>query len=118
MTNTIIAAAAIIAMLTGAAGADAMRKQTNVPILGEWTETEDKAITPDMQEMFDQAMEKLIGVDYTAIELIETQLVNGTNYKFRCEAQVVYPGAEKKEAIVTIHKDLQGNLSILNIEAE
>ena len=115
MTKTIIAAAAVIAMLTGA---DAMRNQTNAPILGGWTETADKAITPEMQEMFDQAMEKLIGVDYTAIELIETQLVNGTNYKFRCEAQVVYPGAEKKEAIVTIHKDLQGNLNILNIEAE
>ena len=104
MLKSMIAGAAVIAMLTGAA-------------MNNTAKTEETVINEDAKAIFDEATEKLIGVNYEAIELIETQLVNGTNYKFRAESQVVYPGAEKKEAIITIHKALDGTVTILDIEA-
>ncbi len=112
MTKTIIAAAAVIAMMTG----KVTLTQTDITKCGGWTETEVNEITPEMQEIFDEAMDRIIGVDYVPVEMIGTQLVNGTNYMYRCESQTVYPGAEKKEAIVTIHVDLEGHISLLDIE--
>ncbi len=111
MTKTFIAAAAVIAMLAGTAA-----QADNKEILGGWTEAQETEITPEIQEIFDEAADKLIGVDYEAIELLETQIVNGTNYKFLAESRVVYPGAEKKTVIVTVYRDLAGNVSVLDIE--
>lgn len=106
------AGAAVIALLAGTAMTTENTQKT-----GGWSETE-KEISPEMQEMFDEATDELIGVNYEAVELIGTQLVNGTNYMFLAESQVVYPGAEKGTAIVTIHQALDGTVSILNIEAQ
>ena len=88
------------------------------PVDGGWTKVEDGTITPELQEMFDKAMEGMLGVDYVPVELLETQVVAGMNYKFRCEATVVYPGAEPKEAIVTIYKDTEGNLTVTDIQTD
>ena len=85
---------------------------------GGWSKVEDGTITPELQEMFDKAMESLVGVNYVPLELLETQVVAGMNYKFRCESTVVYPGAQPKEAIVTIYKDPQGNLEVTDIQVD
>ena len=111
MTKTLIAAAAVIAMITGTAAVN-----TNTDTLGGYTETENTAVTPEMQKIFDEAMNDMIGVNYTAKEMIGKQIVNGTNYRFLCDSQVVYPGAEKEEVIVTVHVTLDGSISILSIE--
>ena len=111
MMKTMMVSAAVIAMLTGTA----MMTDNNTQTLGGWTAREETTITPEMQEIFDEATDKLIGVNYEAVELIETQLVNGTNYKFRAEKQVVYPGAEKEACTLTIHKALDGTVTILDI---
>ena len=113
MKKMIIAAIAAVAMLTGTAAVTAQYEDTKT--VGGWTETEVKEITPEMQEIFDEATGQLIGVDYEAVELLETQIVNGTNYKFLAESRVVYPGAEKKTVIITIYRDLAGNVSVLDI---
>ena len=81
----------------------------------DWDAVEETEITPEAREIFDEATDKLIGVDYKAIDLIETQIVNGTNYKFRAESRVVRPGAETKTVIITIHKALDGTVTILDI---
>ena len=86
--------------------------------VGGWEEVQDGTITEDLQELFDKAMEGLVGVDYSPIELLEKQIVSGTNYRFLCESRVVYPGAAVRKAVVTIYEDLEGNVSILDIEAE
>ena len=112
MFKTMFAGAAVIALLTGAA---AMNNTADTQILGGWTAVEETEIAPEAQELFDEATEKLIGVDYKAIDLIETQIVNGTNYKFRAESRVVRPGAETKTVIITIHKALDGTVTILDI---
>lgn len=85
------------------------------PVLGGWTE-EEKTITEEQKEIFDQALEGLVGVDYVPVELVGTQLVNGTNYRFLCEARTVVPGAETRHVIITIHQKLSGETEILNIE--
>ena len=113
MFKTMFAGAAVIALLTGAA---AMNNTADTQILGGWTAVEETEIAPEAQELFDEATEKLIGVDYKAIDLIETQIVNGTNYKFKAESRIVRPGAEKKTVTVTIHKALDGTVTILDIE--
>lgn len=116
MTKTLIAAAAMIALLTGAAGNMAVQNNEPADTVGRWTEKEDTSIDAQAQEIFDQATGELIGVDYTAVELLETQLVSGMNYKFLAEAKTVYPGAESRKVIVTVYRDLAGNVSILDIE--
>ena len=88
------------------------------PQVGGWQKVENGVITPELQEMFDKAMQGLDGVNYVPLELLETQVVAGMKYRFRCESTVVYPGAQAKEAIVTIYKDPQGNLEVTNIETD
>ena len=112
MTKTLIAAAAVIALMTGKVSFT----QTDMTKLGGYTETENTAVTPEMQKIFDEAMNDMIGVNYTAKEMIGKQIVNGTNYRFLCDSQVVYPGAEKEEVIVTVHVTLDGSISVLSIE--
>ena len=83
---------------------------------GAWTPAEDGTITDELMEIFDKAMDEMIGVSYTPVELLETQLVSGMNYRFLCDAVTVVPGAETRQAIITIYRDLNGNCSILDIQ--
>ncbi len=116
MKKTLFAMTAVIALLAGTFGCAAKAEEAKA--FGGWTAVSDQTITPELQEMFDKAMEKLIGVGYRPISLLETQIVNGTNYKFLCEGTAVYPGAAVKTYIITIHQDLEGNAEILEIEEE
>lgn len=114
MKKLIIAAIASIAILTGTAVAAVQRE--NTPADAEWTEAEDRTVTPGMQEMFDEATDCMIGVKYMPLELLETQIADGTNYKFLAQMQDVYPGADKKAAVIIIHEDLSGSVSVLEVE--
>lgn len=107
---------AMIALLAGTFGCAAKAEETQA--FGGWTEAADQTITPELQEIFDKAAEKLIGVGYRPVSLLGTQIVNGTNYKFLCEGTAVYPGAETKTYIITIHQALDGHAEILEIEEE
>ena len=81
---------------------------------GGWTLCEG-GITDEARQAFDGATEGLVGVNYTPLVLLGTQLVSGTNYSFLCEATVVYPDAQPYYAVVTVYRDLQGKAEILNI---
>ena len=85
--------------------------------VGGWTLTEDAKLTEEAQGAFDKAMEGLVGVNYTPVALLGTQLVSGTNYCFLCEAAVVYPDAQPYYAVVTVYQDLQGKAEVKNIVA-
>ena len=87
-----------------------------IAIVGGFTPVEDGTITAELQAIFDKGLEGLASVGYKAKKLVATQVVAGTNYKFLCDATVVYPGAVATEKYVTIYKDLQGNCSLLNVE--
>ena len=87
-------------------------------VVGGWAVAEgaDTAITPELQATFDKAMEGLVGVNYTPLMLLGTQVVAGTNYAFLCQGTVVYPGAGAQWFVVYIYEDLQGNAQVLDIE--
>ena len=43
------------------------------PVSGGWSITADTSITPEAQEVFDQAMESFTGVGYEPVDLLATQ---------------------------------------------
>ena len=86
------------------------------PLLGGWNSPESPEITPELQEIFDQATEDLLGVNYTPVALIGTQVVAGMNYCFLCEAKTVVPNAVPYYANVTVYKDLNGKATVTDIE--
>ncbi|MBQ8092343.1 MAG: hypothetical protein IJ242_02030 [Clostridia bacterium] len=84
--------------------------------MGGWSLSENPAMTEKDMERFDKAMEGLVGVGYTPMLCLGTQIVSGTNYCYLCRAQVVYPDAEPYYALVYIYEDLSGQASILDIQ--
>ena len=83
-----------------------------------WQQAEDSTVTEELRILFDQACEGLIGVRFIPEELLETQMVSGTNYRFLCERQNIgmILDTSKQYAIVTVYVDPDGNAEILDIE--
>jgi len=81
-------------------------------ISGGWSEFRD--LTEEDLAVFEEAMADLDGVVYEPIS-VSTQIVAGMNYRFLCNATVVYPDAETVEKYVTVYKDLEGNVEITEI---
>jgi hypothetical protein len=59
------------------------------------------------QELFKKVTETIVGVDYEAVA-VATQVVAGTNYKFFCNARIVYPEAPYYTAMVIVFQPLPG----------
>ena len=85
--------------------------------LGGWSLTDDGSLSDAAQSAFAKAMEGFVGVNYTPVALLGTQLVSGTNYCLLCEAAVVYPDAKPYYAVVTVYESLDGAAEIRNIVA-
>ena len=83
--------------------------------LGGWTLSEDGALTEEALSAFGKASEALLGVNYTPVALLGTQLVNGTNYSLLCEASAVTPNAPAYYAVVTVYESLAGETEVRNI---
>ena len=81
---------------------------------GGWT-VEDGDIIDDDLVVFDNAMEGLLGVDYTPIALVATQVVSGRNYCFLAKATPVVQDPVSYYTFVYIYEDLEGNSSVTNI---
>ena len=112
MRRIIAISLALLALLSlTACGQKSEAAQT----VGGWTLTEDGAIDETAQAAFDNAMETLLGVNYTPVALLGTQVVSGTNYCFLCEAAVVSPDAQPYYAVVKVYEDLEGKTEILEI---
>jgi hypothetical protein len=87
-------------------------KEKSGALYGGWSHfaplnKEDKAV-------FNEAMKGMVGVGYTPLE-VSKQIVNGINYKYICEAQVVYPGAKKSIVIVDIYAPINGAPTVSKI---
>ena len=92
--------------------------ETNIygeSLTGGWAQAESPVVTDELKAVFENASEGLLGVEYSPVALVSSQVVAGMNYCFLCEATVVYPGAESTYALVWIYKDLQGNAEITQI---
>ncbi|QUJ66956.1 hypothetical protein KDD30_12695 [Photobacterium sp. GJ3] len=63
---------------------------------------------------FDEAFQGFVGVKYQPVAFAQ-QVVNGVNFKFFCNAEVVIPGSVTYPAMVTIYKPREGRASITHI---
>lgn len=80
-------------------------------LVGGWTAYH--PLTPEDQQVFKEALNGFVGVNYEPSE-VSTQLVNGTNYRYKCTASI--PPAEVVwQAIVEIYKPINGKPHIVSI---
>ena len=82
---------------------------------GGWSLSEETEITDEAAAVFEKAAQSLLGVNYTPIAELATQIVAGTNHCFLCEAEVVYPNAVPYYALVYVYEDLEGGAEVTNV---
>ena len=84
---------------------------------GEWSARRD--LTEEDEKVFAEATSNLIGVTYTPTK-VESQLVNGVNYRFYCNAVVSSENQETFTAVVYIYKsfDPEDKAYVMAIDPE
>lgn len=80
-------------------------------IVGGWTAYH--SLTEKDREVFKAAMQGFVGVNYQP-QAVATQLVAGTNYRFKCLASVP-PALVVWESVVEIFQPLNGTPHITGI---
>ena len=96
-------------MLTAASAAAADR------LAGGWSIAESQALTEETLAVFEKGMEGLLGVDYTPVAYLGSQVVAGMNHCFLCVATTVVPGAEPSYALAYMYQDLSGGVKLMNV---
>ena len=81
-------------------------------LVGGWTVYH--KLTPNDQEVFKEALTGFVGVQYSP-ELVSTQVVNGTNYRFKCTATLPGSPGTSWQAIVEIYAPINGKPHITQI---
>lgn len=81
-------------------------------LVGGWTAYH--KLTAEDQAVFNQAMKGFVGVQYTPFE-VSTQVVAGTNYRFKCKSTVPLAQPIHGEAVVQIFQSLDGSAHITSI---
>ena len=71
-----------------------------------------KDVQDDGLMAFEKATEELVGVSYTPIRVLSSQVVAGMNYCVLCKAQVVAPNAEPYYTLAFVYEDLDGNAEL------
>ena len=70
----------------------------------------------EAQTSFEKALESLLGVNYNPIQLLGSQVVNGTNYIALARGNVVSPDSATELYVMTWYADLEGNSSFTDIK--
>jgi hypothetical protein len=70
--------------------------------------------TKEATQIFDETLGKLLGVKYKLVAFA-TQLVNGTNYAFLCEAEMVTLSGSEYIVLATVHQPIKGKPYIMEI---
>ena len=83
--------------------------------MGGWTQADTPVITDELAGLLNEALESLLGADYSPVALLSTQVVAGMNYCVLCEQTVVYPGAEPEYVFLYMYVDLDGEPLITDI---
>lgn len=84
---------------------------------GGWTVSEatGAALSAEAQTAYETAMTGLVGVSYTPVTCLGTQVVAGTNYAILCRATTVTAEPASALAVVIIYADLEGGAQITSI---
>ena len=85
-------------------------------IVGGYVDVEDGTLTDELKDIFNKALEGLLGATYEPQELVATQVVAGTNYKFLASGTKTTNPVTKGTYYIYVNKDLQGTISLLDIE--
>lgn len=75
----------------------------DVKVAGEWTPYHE--LTAQDSVVFDEALKGLVGVTYQPLE-VATQIVAGTNYRYKCWAKLSGANSLQWEAIVDVFQPL------------
>ena len=78
------------------------------PNKGKFSMSNNKTVN----KCFKKAMKGLVGVSYKAVAYLGSQVVAGKNYLVLCRSKAVTPKAKYKYSLVTVYKDLQGKVSL------
>lgn len=93
---------------------------TNIPpdktLSGGWAQAESPAVTDEAMAVFDKALEGIVGMSYTTVAMLATQVVAGMNYCFLCNANGTYPDADSNYVLVKVYEDIEGNANVTSIE--
>lgn len=106
---------AVSAIVLSACGKQNKESENTSNIDGGWIKAGSPVITDDFEKVFEKAVSKLDGVDYTPVAYLASQVVAGTNHCVLCKATPVVPGAKTTYSIVYIYEDLEGNAEITEI---
>lgn len=96
--------------------ADIQQDEQDIAIVGGYTDVEDGTITDELKQLFDSVFDGFTGASYEPVELVATQVVAGTNYKFLANGTKTTNPIIKGTYYIYINKDLDGNISLLDIE--
>ena len=79
------------------------------PLMGGWSAVEEQEAG---LTAFEKASEGLLGVNYTPVYVLGSQVVAGTNYCVLAKAETVAPGAEAYYTLATVYENLDGAAEI------
>lgn len=79
-----------------------------------------KGVPSAAKKAFDKAVKKLDGISLTALALLSTQVVSGTNYRFLCRGKTVGKSSTSCLYVVDVYKNAKGkckvsSCSVLNL---
>lgn len=90
------------------------KKEEN--LVGGYTTVEDGTLNDELLEIFNKALEGYTGMKLEPVELLQTQIVAGKNFRFLANGTAVVPDAKTEKKIVTVYQDLEGNCTITDVE--
>ena len=87
-------------------------------LLGGWTACADynHMMADDDTARFETALEGLLGVNYTPVTVLATQVVNGTNYAYLAAGQTVTAEPVNGWYVVVVNQNSAGEISLVNIK--
>ena len=95
-------------------------EETDDQLLGGWEVTDTGKPgtlgSAEAQASFDKAVEELVGVGYNPIQLLASQLVNGTNYLALVRGKVVGTDSAPELYIMRWYAELDGTSTITDIQ--
>lgn len=87
------------------------------PIVGGWQigEVAREDLDDREREIFNQAMETILGEDYEPVCVLATQLVSGKNYAYLARGTTVTAEPVSSFCIIKIYENLEGKADLLSI---
>ncbi len=87
------------------------------PIVGGWeiAEVAREDLDENEKEIFEKAMEPILGEDYEPVCVLATQLVSGTNYAYLARGTTVTAEPVSNFCIIKVYRDLEGNVELRSI---